>query len=172
MSKAIPYTPSVLKWARESMNMQKDEVARRIKKTIELIDAWERGEASPTYVQLEKLAYKIYKRPIAIFFFPEPPEEEPLEQTFRTLPAYEIKRMPSRIVYLLRKAKVLQLNLIELYGTNYHTDRNILRDCDLEIHQDFNIITEQIRSCIGISLKEQTQWKDADKQTRERERQQ
>ncbi len=144
------------------MNMQKDEVARRMKKEIELIDAWERGEASPTYVQLEKLAYEIYKRPIAIFFFPEPPEEEPLEQTFRTLPDYEIKRLPSRMVYLLRKAKALQLNLIELYGKNYAADKGILVDLDLSKHKDPNNIAQEVRSYIGISLKEQTQWKDID----------
>ena len=133
-----------------------------MKKTIELIDAWERGEASPTYVQLEELAYDIYKRPIAIFFFPEPPEEEPLEKTFRTLPDYELNRLPPRIVYLLRKAKALQFNLVELYGENCYTSRNILRDCNLDIHQDINSATEQIRSYIGISLDEQTQWSNTD----------
>ena len=74
------------------------------KKAREL-DTWERGEASPTYIQLEKLAYKIYKRPIALFFFPEVPEEEIIEQEFRTLPEDALLSIPPWMRYLLRKAK-------------------------------------------------------------------
>ena len=44
-----------------------------MKKKVSDIDAWERGEASPTYIQLEDLAYEIYRRPIALFFFPNVP---------------------------------------------------------------------------------------------------
>ena len=45
-----------------------------LKKDASIVNDWELGERALTYVQLEKLADK-YKRPIAIFFFPEPPEE-------------------------------------------------------------------------------------------------
>ncbi|KKL56723.1 hypothetical protein LCGC14_2242570, partial [marine sediment metagenome] len=38
----------------------------------------------------ERLAYEIYKRPLALFFFPEPPEEETPKESFRTLPQEEI----------------------------------------------------------------------------------
>ena len=162
MSQSIPCNPIVMRWARESSHLGVEEVAKRINKNPSDIESWETGNTSPTYVQLERLAYKIYKRPIAIFFFPEPPEEEPLEKTFRTLPDHELRRMPAQMVYLLRKAKALQLNLIELYGKNYSADKRILVELDLSKQKEPNSIAEQVRSYIGISLKEQTKWKDID----------
>jgi len=71
---------------------------------------------------------KIYQRPLALFFFPKPPEEETIGQLFRTSPEYELERIPPRMHLLLRKARVLQLNLAELYDAVNPADRNILRD--------------------------------------------
>ena len=73
--------------------MQFAEVAFKIGKDIDTIMSWGSGDNSPTYIQLEKLAYKVYKRPLALFFFPEPPDEEMPQQSFRTLPEYEIDMM-------------------------------------------------------------------------------
>lgn len=77
--------PDILKWARERSGYTVEAIATALKKDASIINDWELGERALTYVQLEKLADK-YKRPIAIFFFPEPPEEpniaEHLEQGF------------------------------------------------------------------------------------------
>jgi hypothetical protein len=51
-----------------------------------------------------------FKVPVAVFFFPSPPNLPPLEATFRTLPEVELTRIEPRIKLLLRKAKALQLN--------------------------------------------------------------
>jgi len=82
----IPVNPDNLKWARESANLLIEDVAGRMNQDPRIIEAWEQGVSSPTYVQLEKLAYQVYKRPIAIFFFPERPEEISARRSFRTLP--------------------------------------------------------------------------------------
>lgn len=42
---------------------------------MEEISAWEAGAGGPSYAQLEKLAYELYKRPLAIFLLPSPPPE-------------------------------------------------------------------------------------------------
>jgi hypothetical protein len=70
----------------------------------------------------------IYKRPLAVFFFPEPPEEITPEQSFRTLPKYEIEHMPSKIKLLLRKAQAYQFNLYELYDGVNMADRKIMKN--------------------------------------------
>ena len=114
MSENIPVNPGILKWARQTAGMQLSEVAHKMGKDIETISSWELGESTPTYIQLEKLAYKIYKRPIALFFFPEPPKEETPSQAFRTLPELEIEKMSSRMHYLLKQARAMQINLAEL----------------------------------------------------------
>src|SRR3989304_6401058 len=110
MSQSIPINPSVLRWARETAGVPVKDVARKLGRksiTAETVAAWERGEGSPSYIQLEELAYKIYKRPLALFFFPEPPLEETPQQAFRTLPEQEIQRMSPRLRYLLRQAETL-----------------------------------------------------------------
>ena len=77
--------PDILKWARERSSYTVETIADALNKQVSIVNDWESGESALTYVQLEKLADK-YKRPIAIFFFPEPPEEpdiaENLEQGF------------------------------------------------------------------------------------------
>ena len=162
MKEQIPVNPDVLRWARETLRLSQGEVARRMKKNVSDIEAWERGEASPTYIQLESLAYDIYKRPVALFFFPEVPEEEAVEQSFRTLPEQELQRMPSRILYLLRRARVFQLNLAELYDGVNPASRQILRELDFAPSVDVSEMAEQVRAYLGIDLAEQQSWDDAD----------
>ena len=162
MKEQIPVNPDVLRWARESLRLSQEEVARRMKKKVSDIDAWERGEASPTYIQLESLAYDIYKRPIALFFFPDVPDEEAVEKSFRTLPEQVLESMPSRILFLLRRARVFQLNLAELYDGVNPASRQILRDLDFAPSVAVTDLAEQVRSYLGIDLAEQQSWDDAD----------
>ena len=162
MKEQIPVNPDVLRWARETLRLSQGEVARRMKKNVSDIEAWERGEASPTYIQLESLAYDIYKRPVALFFFPEVPEEDAVEQSFRTLPEQELQRVPSRILYLLRRARVFQLNLAELYDGVNPASRQILRELDFAPSVDVSEMAEQVRAYLGNDLAEQQSWDDAD----------
>jgi Zn-dependent peptidase ImmA (M78 family) len=163
MSGPIPVNPELLRWARVSVGMSLEDVAHRFKKDVEEIEAWEQpGGASPTYAQLEKLAYEIYKRPLALFFFPEPPQEESIEQSFRTLPEYELQRIPPRIRILRRKAKVLQLNLAELYEGVNPAQSNISRDLSFSPEVAASKMAEEVRAYLGIGLAEQQTWKQAE----------
>ncbi|MGK7889424.1 MAG: multiprotein-bridging factor 1 family protein [Leptolyngbyaceae cyanobacterium] len=65
--------PKILVWARETAGYSLEEVAQKLKRDLADIADWETGKSAPTYAQLEKLAYELYKCPLAIFFFPEPP---------------------------------------------------------------------------------------------------
>ncbi len=64
--------PSVLRWARESLGLHISDVAGKLKRSLDEIVSWEEGRAAPTYPQLEKLAYQVYKRPLAVFFLTQP----------------------------------------------------------------------------------------------------
>ena len=153
-------TPEVLRWARLSMNLPVEEVARRMQKRPSDIEAWERGETSPTYVQLETLAYSIYKRPIALFFFPDAPEEEDIVGAFRTLPEGEVNNLPSRIHYLLRQAKSYQICLSELYGTEKPPQGAGITRLRSDSGGSARILAETVRSHLGIRIEEQLAWKD------------
>ena len=108
----------ILKWARLTSNLTVEEAAQKASVKEAQILAWEEGEDIPTYPQLEKLAYKVYNRPIAVFFFQKPPEED-VESSFRTLTENTIEDIPRNIKKILRVYKAFQLNLEELnHGTN------------------------------------------------------
>jgi Zn-dependent peptidase ImmA (M78 family) len=68
---------------------------------------WETGRDMPTAVQLEKLA-DIYKRPLAVFFLPEPPRELPLPKDFRTLPKDRETPLSPDTRLAVRRARRLQ----------------------------------------------------------------
>lgn len=62
--------PSVLKWARESLNLPLADAAKKIGVKVSKLSEWESesGGSSPTIGQLRKAA-NAYKRPLAVFFF-------------------------------------------------------------------------------------------------------
>lgn len=162
MKADIPFNPKVLKWARKSAGLHTVEVAKKMKKPERTIVAWEQGEASPTYVQLETLAYKVYKRPLAIFFFPEPPEEETPAQSLRTLPEHEIETMSYHMRYLLKKARAMQINLAELnFGIN-PAKRNIVREVHFDPDDSVSTMVGKVRDYLKIDLDTQFGWSNAD----------
>ena len=108
MREGIPVNKELISWARKRAGLTEQEAAQKFPK----IAAWEAGTASPTYPQLEQMADE-FRLPIAVFFFPEPPNVPPIGEFFRTLPDTEFARLP-RASSLLRKAKALQLGLHEL----------------------------------------------------------
>ena len=149
----IPVTPSVITWARERAGFSVDEATEIFAK----IAAWEAGEAFPTYPQLERLADR-FKMPIAVFFFPEPPDLPPISESFRTLPAAEFAQFPRRVQFLLRKASALQINLSELCQGQDPADRLIARDLEFPANVSLEAMAREVREYIGISLEEQSSW--------------
>ncbi|MEW6367639.1 MAG: XRE family transcriptional regulator [Acidobacteriota bacterium] len=78
----VEITPSVMKWARKSLSLEMDEVARKAKVSLDDLQAWELGDSYPTFAQLQRLA-RFYKRPTAAFFLASPPGEPDLPSDFR-----------------------------------------------------------------------------------------
>ena len=99
----IRIEPSILIWARESLGLTLAEVALKLDKDRDTIQQWEYGNAYPTLAQLEQLAYKIYKRPLAVFFLPKAPKETTPKQDFRTLPDNEITNLSPELRLFIRK---------------------------------------------------------------------
>ncbi len=149
----IPVTGSVITWARERAGFTLEEATEKFAK----IAAWEAGESFPTYPQLERLA-DAFKLPIAVFFFPDPPDLPPINESFRTLPAGEFEQIPKRVRYLLRKAQALQLNLSELCQGQNPAQRLITRDLEFPINIQVEVMARHVRDYIGVSLEEQCAW--------------
>lgn len=158
MNDAIPINGDVLKWARESAGLTIDEVVQKMNRkriTYEMIESWEQSFEAPTYSQLERLAYEVYKRPLAIFFFPEPPKEITAKQSFRTLPEYEIQRMPVKMRFLLRKAQSFQLNLYDLYDGVNPSEKKISKDLEFSTNIAAKEMGEKVRQYINIDVETQ-----------------
>jgi transcriptional regulator with XRE-family HTH domain len=107
--------PELLKLARDSANMTTGDVAEKLNKRAEEIEAWENGQGGSTYAQLERLAYDIYKRPLAIFFLPSPPDEPKPRTEFRSLSDADLSSLNRHTVLLIRKGHAFQTALEELY---------------------------------------------------------
>ena len=153
----MPITPEVVAWARERAGFRLADA----KKTFPKIAEWESGEAAPTYRQLENLAGK-FKVPVAVFFFPEPPELPPIEETFRTLGPTQFDEIPPQIRLLLRKARAFQIGLDELNQGRNPAEHLITRDLNFRPDDPVESIAAQARDYLGVSFEEQFKWKDDD----------
>jgi len=154
--------PRVLRWARERAGFDTGDIARALKKDIGIIEGWESGTSSPTYAQLEKLAYQFYRRPLALFFFPEPPTERIPTQEFRTLPEFEVHNFSSDTLYALRQAEAMQLALKELNdGVNPSPDK-IFRDIITQASMSPRHLAETVREYLRITPQMQESWKNAE----------
>ena len=151
--------PKIIQWARERARYSLESVALKFKKDVSVIEKWESGEDFPTYSQLEKLA-EIYKRPLALFFFPEPPLEAEEKQEFRTLPDFEIENLAADTIYALRQAKAMQLSLQEINNGINPSTKKIFQDISVSSRDDLRKLAEQIRNYLNVTLEEQLTWND------------
>ncbi len=162
MKEKLPINNKILKWARTTVGLSIKDVAQKMKKTEDDILSWESGEKSPTYVQLEKLAYEIYKRPVVLFFFPEVPEEDNPKTEFRTIPEEKVDDLPYEIIKVYRRAKIFQFNLEELYEGKNITNPNFLEKFYITDNTNIKKLCKDIRNYLNISFQIQTTWKNYD----------
>lgn len=163
MSDPAPINPEVLVWARTSMNLDIAQVVEKFGRkrvTEAVVRAWEAGEDQPTYRQLERLAYEIYKRPLAVFFFPEPPEEAAPAESFRSLTPEIVARLSPRMHYLLRRAKALQFSIADLAGDRGAGARFLPRELRLGVGRSVAEAVAGVRRHLGVSLDQQCGWGD------------
>lgn len=159
--------PDVLRWARESSGFTLQEVAKFLNKEESKISEWEAGEASPTYVQLEKLAYELYKRPVALFFFPEPPREPDPTESFRTLPEFEIASLIPDTKHAIREAQAMQIALRELARGIDLDQKFLFRDIPVEPWKDISSIAQSVRDYLEVPLDRQSKWSSTDEALKE-----
>ena len=155
----------ILKWAREQSGFKEKEVAKKLNRrtiTSQTITQWENGVAYPSYSQLETLAYKIYRRPLALFFFSTPPNENNIKKSFRTLPG-SVEKLSPRMRIILRKARAMQLNVMELSqneNSAFQTvqEKKIFKDIKFTTSTSINTLAKKVRKYLNVSVEEQKSW--------------
>lgn len=149
----------IIAWAREKAGYKPGDP--RILKDFPRLEDWENGIGRPSYPQLERLADKL-KVPVSVFCFPERPDFPEIEETFRTLGPSFLDEIPPKIRLLLRKARAFQIGLDELNLGRNPADRVITQDLQPLISSSVDMIANNVRSFLGVSLEAQLGWKDDD----------
>lgn len=149
----MPVTRSIITWARKRAGYSLSEAQKSFKK----IEEWETGEPLPTYPQLESMADK-FKVPIAVFFFPSPPDVPEIDETFRTLSQGDLEKIPPKIRLLLRKATAMQISLVELNDGANPAKQLVTKDMQFDINDSIDTMANSLRAYFGISIEEQFSW--------------
>lgn len=147
--------PELLVWARESAGFTQAEAAKKAQVKVERLTSWEVGERRPTIPQLRKLA-GIYKRPLAVFYLPQPPKDFQAMRDFRRLPG-EVAGLESPALRLeIRKARYrreVALALLTTLGERppQFTVKGSLEDAAENL-------ARKARSVLGVTYQEQVGW--------------
>jgi Zn-dependent peptidase ImmA (M78 family) len=147
--------PVLLKWARERAGYSVGDVAKALKKDEGLVKRWEQGTEAPTYAQLERLAYKIYRRPLAMFFFPTPPEERSERRWFRTLPDSEIADLSPDTRYAIREAVARRISLYELFDGRNPSELPLLKNFSANATDSGESLATQVRKLLKEEISDQ-----------------
>lgn len=150
-------TPDVLRWARESVGYELEEAARKIGVRPEKLEGAEDGAVFLTMRQAEKAA-RVYNRPVAALFLPEPPVEEAQETQFRRLPGAPEPPWPPEMQVLVRRVRGRQEAAAELYDVL--DEEPPWLECGAEFGRNIETHAQTARELLGISLEEQMSWRD------------
>ncbi len=148
--------PELLSWARRSAGLDVDQAAKRIRVKPDRLASWERGESRPTVKQLRKLG-RVYRRPLAIFYLPEPPLDFHPMHDFRRLPGEVAGVQSPELRYEIRRA----LNRREIALELYEAALGPVTEFTLraQLSEDPDRVAERIRTALGVTPEIQAGWK-------------
>ncbi len=154
-----PINNKILEWFISDFNLTPAEVAKKVGTTPAKVESWIDGSDSPTYTQAERLAYDVFKKPLAVFFMAEIPVSLSVKKKFRSLPdyIYDITSYKTRLA--INKADFFRTVLSELYATN-PSEEPIFRTLRIQSGDDFVKIAETIREVLGIEHSIQKSFRD------------
>ena len=147
--------PVLLEWARRESGYPVEPIAKRVNVKPAKVLAWERGEAQPTIRQARGLA-ALYRRPLGVFFLPQPPSTPPLATEYRHLPGVVPGvespefRLAVRIL-LQRREEALELS-----------DELSAPFAEFAVASHLSegpaAVGAKLRAALGVSPEEQSQW--------------
>jgi Zn-dependent peptidase ImmA (M78 family) len=153
----VDITPKVLKWARLSAGFSVEDVAKRVGVKAAYVVGWEDGTIGVTAGRLDLLA-DIYKRPTAIFYLPDPPDEPTTE-----VPDFRAKKGAQKtpeLRFQIRRARERREAAVALHGDLGVEPPNFAFRCSL--NDDPRAVGTKLRDALAITVEEQRAWR-ADK---------
>jgi len=149
--------PELLVWARESAGLTPAEAARKVRVKEERLTSWEQGEHRPTINQLRGLG-RVYKRPLAVFYLPEPPKDFQAMHDFRRLPGDVAGPESPALRLEIRKARYrrdVASALLKALGQK-PPDLTVQG----ELREDPEELARKARTVLGVSYQEQSDWQN------------
>jgi len=143
----------IITWAMKRSGYTVETLADAMEIAPDVIRKWEDGEKFPSYPMLENLAYKYFKIPLALFFFPEPPDIEDTVHKFRRLPDYELARLSPDTIKIMRSSEGFQESLTELFSPDLFHKR-IFDDIKAE-GASITQLANKTREYLGIDIEQQ-----------------
>lgn len=135
--------------------MELDEAAKKLQVEPERLAQWEGGEEQLTIAKLRDAA-TAYKRPLAVFFLPEPPRDFKAMRDFRRLPGVPEQPSPTLMQELRAAAarREVAVELASLLGDEPPTFalKAMLSEPPAEA-------AGRVRKALGVPLEVQSRWK-------------
>ena len=140
--------PELLRWGRRSAGLDIAAAARKAQVTMEAIEAWESGTTRPTVAQLRTLG-KAYRRPIAVFYLPEPPTDFTALHDFRRSTGAASPVTSAQLILAMRLAQSRRELLEELYE-----DLDLARPAftlSATLDDEPETVAKRIRQYLGVT---------------------
>jgi len=145
----------MLVWARQDARLSVEEASRKVQVKPERLRSWESGAARPTVNQLRKLA-AAYKRPLAIFYLPEPPKDFAPMKDCRRLPGEVAGVESAQLRYEIRRAHATRELALELFQLSEAAPPALSLAASLT--EDEERVAKRFRQGLRISYDEQVSW--------------
>src|SRR5688572_1084802 len=115
MAKSVPalVVPALLAWGRKTAGLSIEETARKLKVPVARLQAWEEGTERPSVAKVRALG-QLYRRPLAVFYLPEPPRDFAPLKDYRRL-ALESKGPTRELLFAERRSLTRREGALELY---------------------------------------------------------
>ncbi len=149
-------TPALLRWSRETAGYDVYTASAKAAVKPDALASWESGQARPSIPQLRKLA-KLYKRPIAVFYLPEPPQGFTVPKDYRRPTQADTMLTSPALLFQLREAQSRRDLFLELYEQTEGDLPPMTLSADMR--EDPEAVAERVRSYLGTPLEAQESWK-------------
>lgn len=147
--------PKLLEWARESAGYALPDAARKLKVETDRLALWESNSETLTLSKLKAMA-AVYKRPLSVFYLPEPPKDFMVMRDFRRLPSTKLRGFSPELSFEIRSAHQRRRLALELMEELEEKPPHFGLRASLK--DDAEVVGTRLRRALGVSREDQAAW--------------
>jgi Zn-dependent peptidase ImmA (M78 family) len=148
----------MLRWARKTAGYDVAAAAQELKQSEERLLQWEQGKAYPSIAQLRRMS-DLYKRPTAVFYLPEPPQDFSVQRLpdFRRFPDGERHPLSPHLIYLIREAHERQEWAAQIRQEMGMKPLSFVGSVTGDEPPD--VLAQRIREILDVRMEDQVSWR-------------